>query len=641
MTKYINLVQDGIFPIMYDINGETIKKDLDTGFNCSLTPQGEGKLIGVPSLFIRTSGCNLRCFVLQPGRGIPMIYYPDGTRKKMTEVKEGDVILAYNEETKQIDETTVTELVKNTTTEWVQITVERLGTFNLTLEHPLLTTTGWITAGELREEDELLHISGTERNSYRMKKNNPMNNREISERMHSNQNYKNTRKSSGVTSAVVRKQKGIKNVFTLESRKKISDSKLGDKNPMKSLEVREKVQKTMSQNPKYSTKMSSVEIKTWDLIKELGLEPNIWFSGTGGYVVKDKTRRIVRVPDFKIHGEAKVIESAIQCYFRPDLAKYTEETIDFYERNGYEVLVLNGDLSKEEQSSQLLNFVHNGLKIQKIKRFSNVTCYKNSKPETRSYPTLNLHCFPHNNYLVSLNSTQSIISHNCTFSNKDGSLTNLCDTSYSSFNPENNRMKIEDILKIVEINLTHSKGRHIVITGGEPMCQQEALLELCRGLKELGCHITLETNGTIFNHKVAYYVDLYSISPKLSNSNPTEEKLRGITDFFVSDNLMEQHKNKRRNLTVIQKFIDSCWEFKFGDERGHRLTDEKDILEIQDEFLHDLEGWEPSDILLMPEGVTVNELNAKSHWLVEQCIRNGYRYCPRLHVELFGLKRSV
>ena len=40
-----------------------------TGFDFAGTIQGEGKLAGIPALFIRTAGCNLRC----------MWWLPDGS----------------------------------------------------------------------------------------------------------------------------------------------------------------------------------------------------------------------------------------------------------------------------------------------------------------------------------------------------------------------------------------------------------------------------------------------------------------------------------------------------------------------------------------------------------------------------------
>lgn len=66
MSRRINLVQNGIFPI----KGKT--QDESTGYTVPGTFQGEGKLIGTPCLFIRTSGCNLRCsWIGADGKGSP------------------------------------------------------------------------------------------------------------------------------------------------------------------------------------------------------------------------------------------------------------------------------------------------------------------------------------------------------------------------------------------------------------------------------------------------------------------------------------------------------------------------------------------------------------------------------------------
>jgi 7-carboxy-7-deazaguanine synthase len=57
----LNLVNNGVFPIKHDELGRPLDQELDTGFNLSGTIQGEGKWLGTPCLFVRTSACNLRC----------------------------------------------------------------------------------------------------------------------------------------------------------------------------------------------------------------------------------------------------------------------------------------------------------------------------------------------------------------------------------------------------------------------------------------------------------------------------------------------------------------------------------------------------------------------------------------------------
>jgi len=57
----IFLAPEAIFPITKDEHGNLLEKNPATGFPIPGTIQGEGKLVGIPVLFIRIAGCNLRC----------------------------------------------------------------------------------------------------------------------------------------------------------------------------------------------------------------------------------------------------------------------------------------------------------------------------------------------------------------------------------------------------------------------------------------------------------------------------------------------------------------------------------------------------------------------------------------------------
>jgi len=57
----IRLAKNGIFPIQKGLDGNLLDTGPNTGLPLSGTIQGEGKQAGLPVIFIRTSGGNLRC----------------------------------------------------------------------------------------------------------------------------------------------------------------------------------------------------------------------------------------------------------------------------------------------------------------------------------------------------------------------------------------------------------------------------------------------------------------------------------------------------------------------------------------------------------------------------------------------------
>ena len=52
-------------------------------------------------------------------------------------------------------------------------------------------------------------------------------------------------------------------------------------------------------------------------------------------------------------------------------------------------------------------------------------------------------------------------------------------------------------------------------------------------------------------------------------------------------------------------------------------------------------GFTHDRILLMPEGTDVETLRARGPLVAEMCLEYGFRYAPRLHIELFGNTRGT
>lgn len=166
-------------------------------------------------------------------------------------------------------------------------------------------------------------------------------------------------------------------------------------------------------------------------------------------------------------------------------------------------------------------------------------------------------------------------------------------------------------------------SKHVVLTGGEPMIMPD-VEELCQSIKHRDYHLTIETAATVYKPVEA---DLASLSPKLSNSTPTER---------AGGRFAEAHEKNRLNPEVIQRFIESSRDFQLK----FVLSNEGDLREI-DQILSSLQNWKPQDVLLMPEGVTQDELAGRADWIIELCKQRGFRFCPRLHIALFGNKRGT
>ncbi len=182
-----------------------------------------------------------------------------------------------------------------------------------------------------------------------------------------------------------------------------------------------------------------------------------------------------------------------------------------------------------------------------------------------------------------------------------------CDTKYSWYRyVEKN---LDEIYKEVKELLKKYKPQHLVITGGEPLLQQEEVISLINLIGEYFELIEIETNGTIMP-KISNDKVFYNVSIKLSNSGVRYE-----------DRIKEEVINYFNSIkNSIFKFV---------------VKDLIDINEVRD--LINRFKIKKEKVYLMPLANNRDELEKISRNIAIQCILHGFKYSDRLHLRL-GIK---
>jgi organic radical activating enzyme len=200
-----------------------------------------------------------------------------------------------------------------------------------------------------------------------------------------------------------------------------------------------------------------------------------------------------------------------------------------------------------------------------------------------------------------------------------GFVVKNCDTKYT-WDWQNHDRQLETLeLPVTDVaaGIRDRAGRTVqtvVVTGGEPLLQQQDLVELFGELRKYDFRIEIETSGTIEPvEELAKLVAQWNVSPKLSNSgNALPARLRGgpLTWFAGMK-------------TANFKFV---------------ITHASDLDEV--EQLCSRFGIERHRILLMPEATESHRLVETGRWLADECVKRGFRLTTRLHVSLWDTVRG-
>lgn len=240
-----------------------------------------------------------------------------------------------------------------------------------------------------------------------------------------------------------------------------------------------------------------------------------------------------------------------------------------------------------------------------------------------------------------------------------------CDSAYSWHPTYKNLRKTKtinemcsDIIGLVPPSIRNPQSTRPVpvwvlsFTGGEPMLHQkqiagliDALMDHLDEYQEFPAPILLfETNGTVelssdLKSMLKEYLECYGpatvsfcVSPKLSNSG--ESRAVAINPKAFNSLYMD----KDDEVIVYLKYVSNG-----SDESVAEIQEVTELLMQYGENSRMSSGAVDNDsklsqtrVFLMPEGSTSAQLAATSRKVAEACLRHGFMYSPRLHVDLFG-----
>jgi 7-carboxy-7-deazaguanine synthase len=167
-------------------------------------------------------------------------------------------------------------------------------------------------------------------------------------------------------------------------------------------------------------------------------------------------------------------------------------------------------------------------------------------------------------------------------------------------------MSVHDVQKEI-------KQQFVVVTGGEPLLQQDALWELIARTPVRTWQF--ETNGTVIPKHSGKHLLHYVVSPKLAN------------------NVQDSTHRRIRPSALMHFVLNTGAAFKFV------IDSELDMIEVQD-LIHEFRIPQ-ARVWLMSCGTTSQDINQRAVWLIEKCKKYGYNYSDRIHIRVYGDKRGT
>ncbi|SLG40134.1 7-carboxy-7-deazaguanine synthase [Mycobacteroides abscessus subsp. abscessus] len=195
-----------------------------------------------------------------------------------------------------------------------------------------------------------------------------------------------------------------------------------------------------------------------------------------------------------------------------------------------------------------------------------------------------------------------------------------CDTPYTwderrfDLARENPAVYVDEIIERAEPNLM------MVISGGEPLMHQRkpAWERLLRGLRDKGCMIQIETNGTLPPNEITrQFVDAASISPKLANAGGHRRGQNPALHKAWPEFVNSGHSQLARN--SVLKFVTAS------------ADDVDAAVAYADGY-----GWPRTQVWVMPQGTSVEELQSRWPAVARRAADLRINASHRIHVLAFG-----